>query len=84
MMCKPLLVLLTTWVYLVEGSFYLKPLSYTKLPATVSATTGAETFKLFAGTAEEGAYDPIKKMLYVVGMQVLQIFASISLLNCGN
>ncbi|XP_033749729.1 mesenchyme-specific cell surface glycoprotein-like isoform X2 [Pecten maximus] len=46
------------------ANYYLKPLSYTKLPTKV---TPSETFQLFGGTAEEGAYDPKKKMLYVVG-----------------
>ncbi|XP_052098081.1 mesenchyme-specific cell surface glycoprotein-like [Mytilus californianus] len=46
------------------AGFYLKSLSYTKLPATISPT---ETFKMFAGTAEEAAYDPTNEMLYVVG-----------------
>ncbi|XP_060073649.1 mesenchyme-specific cell surface glycoprotein-like [Ylistrum balloti] len=46
------------------ANYYLKPLSYTKLP---TKSTPTETFQLFGGTAEEGAYDPVKKMLYVVG-----------------
>ncbi|XP_069138534.1 mesenchyme-specific cell surface glycoprotein-like [Argopecten irradians] len=46
------------------ANYYLKPLSYTKLPSKV---TPSETFQLFGNTAEEGAYDPKNKMLYIVG-----------------
>lgn len=54
--------------YGVFGGFYLKSLSYTKLPTTLPPR---ETFKLFGGTAEEAAYDPKTEMLYVVGKIIL-------------
>ena len=47
-----------------SAEFYLKHLSYTRLPTTLPPK---EKFQLFGGTAEEAAYDPIEEMLYVVG-----------------
>lgn len=48
----------------VQARYYLSPLSYTKLPYDVS---DGDKYKLFGGTAEESAYDPVNNMLYVVG-----------------
>ena len=46
------------------NAFYtLRQLSYTKLPASTRGD-----FKLFSGTAQEGAYDYKQSILYVVGM----------------
>ena len=42
--------------------FTLKQLSYTKLPASTK-----NDFRLFSGTAEEGAFDWKQAILYVVG-----------------
>lgn len=76
-MMSPWLIRLLAFLcsgYCAFGGFYLKSLSYTKLPTTLPPK---ETFGLFGGTAEEAAYDPKTEMLYVVGKCNLHILQRI-------
>ena len=60
-MLVPILCLLLS-LHPLNAYITLRQLSYTKLPASTK-----NDFKLFAGTAEEGAFDWKQAILYVVG-----------------
>ena len=60
-----LLVLFAVFSNSVHAGYTLRQLSYTKLPASVK-----NDFKLFSGTAQEGAFDHKQSILYVVGMNL--------------
>ena len=57
-----LLCLVLLSLHPLNAYYTLRQLSYTKLPASTK-----NDFKLFSGTAQEGAFDYKQSILYVVG-----------------